>query len=306
MPAPASPAPASHITKVSIVSTGSVEIRPQHVRGTGTPMLWWLLTSRRWTAPRPINVYVIEHRDGLVLFDTGQDRASVTDPHYFPRGILGFFYRRLARFAISAGDTLTAQLAALGYRASDVTMAILSHLHQDHIGGIAELPNAEIVVSASDWSEIDKPGALLEGVMADHVRLPGVTYRPVDIPPAVHAEMDAAIAPFTHALDLRGDGSLLLLPTPGHSPGSMSLLVRAEGWAAEGLPPLLLVGDLTYDVSLLVGEHVPGVGERKGLLASTRAVLGLRKRHPELVVLAAHDPAASGLLTAAIASAVAS
>ena len=57
-------------------------------------MLWWLLTSRRWTAPRPINVYVIEHRDGLVLFDTGQDRASVTDPHDFPGGIVGFFYRR--------------------------------------------------------------------------------------------------------------------------------------------------------------------------------------------------------------------
>ena len=134
--------------------------------------------------------------------------------------------------------------------------------------------------------------------MADHVRVPGVRYRPVEIPASTDAELDAAIAPFTHALDLRGDGSLLVLPTPGHSPGSMSLLVRAEG-----LPPLLLVGDLTYDVSLLAGEHVPGVGDHKGLLASTRAVLGLRERHPDLVVLAAHDPAASGLLAAAVASA---
>ena len=294
------------ITRVSILSTGQVEIRPQHVRGTGTPMLWWLLTSRRWTAPRPINVYVIEHRDGLVLFDTGQDRRSVTDPHYFPGGIIGFFYRRLARFAIGAGDTLTAQLKTLGHRPEDVTMAVLSHLHQDHIGGISELPHAEIVVSAIDWADIDKPGALLEGVMADHVRLPGVRYRPVEIPAvaddAVTGQaMDAAIAPFTHALDLRGDGSLLLLPTPGHSPGSMSLLVRAAG-----IPPLLLVGDLTYDVELLAGDHVPGVGDHRGLLASTRAVLGLRKRHPDLVVLAAHDPAASGLLAAAVGSKMAS
>jgi N-acyl homoserine lactone hydrolase len=281
------------ITKVSVLSTGNVAIRPEHVRGNGTPMLWWLLTSRRWTAPRPINVYVIEHRDGLVLFDTGQDRASVTDRYYFPGGIVGFFYRRLARFAIGAGDTLTAQLTALGYQASDVTTAVLSHLHQDHIGGIAELPNAEIVVNAIDWADIDSPSALLNGVMADHVRLPSVSYRPVDIPESV----DEAIAPFTHALDLRGDGSLLLLPTPGHSPGSMSLLVRAEG-----MPPLLLVGDLTYDVGLLAGEHVPGVGEKKGLLASTRAVTALRERHPDLVVLAAHDPAAAGLLAAAVAS----
>ncbi|MES1170133.1 MAG: MBL fold metallo-hydrolase, partial [Leifsonia sp.] len=217
--------------------------------------------------------------------------------HYFPRGIVGFFYRRLARFAIAPGDTLTAQLEALGYRASDVTMAVLSHLHQDHIGGIAELPNAEIVVNAIDWAEIDSPRAALDGVMADHVRLPGVRYRVVDIPPVTDPAMDAAIAPFTHALDLRGDGSLLLLPTPGHSPGSLSLLIRAEG-----LPPLLLVGDLTYDVELLAGEHVPGVGDHQGLLASTRAVLGLRKRHPDLVVLAAHDPAAVGLLAAAVAS----
>ena len=285
------------ITHVAILSTGHVEIRPQHARGTGSPMIWWLLTSRRWTPPRPINVYVIEHRDGLLLFDTGQDRASVTDPHYFPGGIIGFFYRRLARFAIGSSDTLTAQLKALGYRAEDVTTAVLSHLHQDHIGGIAELPNAEIVVSAIDWADIDKPGALVEGVMADHVRLPGVRYRPVDIPPLIDTKMDAALAPFTHGLDLRGDGSLMLLPTPGHSPGSMSLLVRAEG-----MPPLLLVGDLTYDVSLLAGEHVPGVGDHRGLLASTRAVLALRERHPELVVLAAHDPAASGLLADALAA----
>jgi glyoxylase-like metal-dependent hydrolase (beta-lactamase superfamily II) len=293
------------IANVSVLSTGTVAIRPQHVRGTGSPMLWWLLTSRRWTAPRPINVYVIEHRDGLVLFDTGQDRRSVIDPHYFPGGPIGVLYRRLARFAIDAGDTLTAQLAALGYAASDVTTAVLSHLHQDHIGGIAELPNAQIVVSAIDWAQIDSPTGLLNGVMADHVRLPGARYRPVDIPPLTDAatdaskdaEMDAAVAPFTHALDLRGDGSLLLLPTPGHSPGSMSLLVRAEG-----MPPLLLVGDLTYDVSLLATEQVPGVGERKGLLASTRAVLALRERHPELVVLAAHDPAAAGLLAEAVAS----
>ncbi len=126
------------ITKVSVLSTGHVAIRPRHVRGTGSPMLWWLLTSRRWTAPRPINVYVIEHRDGLVLFDTGQDRRSVTDPHYFPGGIVGFFYRRLARFEVGPGDTLTAQLAALGYQASEVTTAVLSHLHQDHIGGITD------------------------------------------------------------------------------------------------------------------------------------------------------------------------
>jgi hypothetical protein len=62
------------IRRVSLVSTGQVQIHPDHEAATWRPIAMWLLTSRRWTAPRPINAYVIEHRDGLVLFDTGQDR----------------------------------------------------------------------------------------------------------------------------------------------------------------------------------------------------------------------------------------
>jgi N-acyl homoserine lactone hydrolase len=91
------PAPvADPIAGISVLSTGTVAIRPEHVEATGKPMYWWLLTSRRWTSPRPVNVYVIEHRDGLVLFDSGQDRASVTDPDYFPGGVTGVMYDRLA------------------------------------------------------------------------------------------------------------------------------------------------------------------------------------------------------------------
>ena len=88
------------IRRVSVVSTGQVQIRPDHLASTWRPTLWWLLASRRWTGPRPINAYVIEHRDGLVLFDAGQDRASVTDPGYFPSGMTGVLYGRLARFEI--------------------------------------------------------------------------------------------------------------------------------------------------------------------------------------------------------------
>jgi N-acyl homoserine lactone hydrolase len=90
------------IRRVSVVSTGQVQIRPDHVASTWRPTAVWLLASRTWTGPRPINAYVIEHRDGLVLFDTGQDRASVTEADYFPGGVPGLLYGRLARFDISA------------------------------------------------------------------------------------------------------------------------------------------------------------------------------------------------------------
>lgn len=251
-------------------------------------MLWWLLTARRFTEPRPINVYVIEHESGLVLFDTGQDRRSVTDPHYFPRGPLRFFYRRLAMFEIEPTDTLTVQLRTLGYDIADVSTAILSHLHQDHIGGLRELPDARIVVSAAEFASLRRPTAALNGVLANHIDLPGLDWALVDW-------AGAPFEPFAASHDLFGDGSLVLLPTPGHSPGSLSLLVRRAG-----LAPLLLVGDLTYDIDTMLDGAVPGVGDRSGLVASSAAVAALRTRMPDLVVLAAHDPAARGLLDAAL------
>lgn len=130
------------IRRVAVISTGHVIIRPDHEASTWRPTLWWLLTSRQWTEPRPINVYVIEHRDGLVVFDTGQDRASVTEPDYFPGGATGVLYRRLARFEIRPDQTLSAGLDGLGYSADDVGTAVVSHLHQDHIGGLGELGTA--------------------------------------------------------------------------------------------------------------------------------------------------------------------
>src|SRR6185437_191193 len=105
----AEPDSASPVKAVSVISTGTVRIRPEHPYGTRKPLYWWLLTSRRWTPARPINVYVIEHAKGLILFDTGQDRASVTDDSYFPAGVAGYLYDRLARFDIGEDETLTAQ-----------------------------------------------------------------------------------------------------------------------------------------------------------------------------------------------------
>jgi len=280
------------VKRVSVLSTGTVRIRPEHVETNGTPLLWWLNTSRRWTAPRPINVYVIEHERGLVLFDTGQDRRSVTDADYFPGGVVGYNYRRLAKFDIPEGATLGEQLKARGYDIADVRVAILSHLHQDHIGGLRELPaSARVLASAADLASVDKRFAVLDGLMRDHIRLPGVDWVPVTPRPVP----DDSIAPFTHAHDVMGDGSLLLLPTPGHTPGSMSLLLRSEG-----LPRMLFVGDLTYDRQLLAADRVPGVGDRSALHETTRRVNQLVARFPGMPVLAAHDPAAAGLLEAAL------
>lgn len=76
--------------------------------------------------------------------------------------------------------------------------------------------------------------------------------------------------------------------TPGHTAGSVSLLVRRGNMA-----PLLLAGDLTYGAELLQRGQLPGVGARRQLAESTRKVLALQEQLPGMVVLPAHDPTAA-------------
>lgn len=272
------------VRAVSVVSTGTVEIHPEHAYGSTKPLYWWLLTSRGWLPPRPINVYVIEHAKGLVLFDTGQDRASITDDSYFPGGVTGVLYDRLARFHIGEDETLDSQLDTLGYSATDVDTAIVSHLHQDHIGGIHQLNGADLVVSATEWQELSRWAPEARGFLRAHIMIPGLTWRQISFEPTT----DPTLTPFSESLDVMGDGSLVMLPTPGHTAGSVSLLIRRRG-----RPPLLLVGDLTYGSQLLEQRQIPGVGDRSQLAKTTDKVLELKQRMPGLVILPAHDPTAA-------------
>lgn len=60
-----------------------------------------------------------------------------------------------------------------------------------------------------------------------------------------------------------GDGSMIVMPAPGHLPGSVSMFVRPKGAA-----PLLLIGDPSYDDRFLNHDRFPQVGDRSRLQAS--------------------------------------
>jgi glyoxylase-like metal-dependent hydrolase (beta-lactamase superfamily II) len=285
------------VRSVQILTTGSVRIRPEQADGTRKPLYWWLLTSRRWSVPdRPIQVFVIDHPRGLVLFDTGQDRAAATDPAgYFPGGPLRVLYGRLARFDIAPTETLSAQLSAVGRRLEDVRAVVVSHLHSDHIGGLTEIashaPDADVHVSAEEWASLARPFPRARGLLIDRIALPGLRWHQVTFSPVG----DPELYPFTAVHDLFGDGSLILLPTPGHTPGSVSLLVRRD----DG-PPLLLVGDLAYSAVRMRAGFLPGVGSRRRMRISTRRLLDLADRLGA-PVLPAHDPDAASRLRASSA-----
>jgi glyoxylase-like metal-dependent hydrolase (beta-lactamase superfamily II) len=274
------------IQGVHVFSTGSAEVRPEHRYGTAKPGLWWVLTSRKWTEI-PINAYVIEHREGLVLFDTGVDPALGTDPEYVASAVGRFFLRRLFRFSIGPTDNLASQLGALGFSGSDVRKVVVSHLHWDHIGGISHVLHADLLVSQEEWQQLAMPHPEREWFFREHIELPGAKWRPVVFSPTDNPLFEH----FGGYHDVMGDGSLILLPTPGHTPGSMSMLVRDAGF-----PPLLLVGDLTYETDMLFRDQVPGTGNAEQLRSSFAKVRGLKEKLPSLVILPAHDPGAKEVL----------
>lgn len=278
------------IKTVAVIKTGDGEGHYEYIYGTRKPALWWIFLGRRWVR-LPINVYVIEHEDGLVLFDTGQDRAVVTDPDYYPDRITALFMRNIFRWHIRPDDTLTAQLERAGYSAAEVRKAVISHLHADHVGCIAEIPQAELFAAEEGLAYMrgpDHPERHL--VFLDRIEIPGAKWRALAFEPTD----DPALAPFTEAFDLMGDGSMVVLPTPGHLEGSVSMLVRRGE-----KPPLLLIGDLSYDEDLLQRDQFPAIGNREELRASFAKVRALKERMPDLVILPAHDFGAAEKLRAA-------
>jgi len=138
----------STVRKVSVISTGSGSIHPEHMYGTRKPAYWWILTSKQWV-PIPVNVFVLEHDDGIVLFDTGLDPRVISDPEYWRNRITRGFMSRIYRFEMGPDETLANQLQSAGYEPSDVIKAVLSHLHFDHVGGILDIPHAKLLVIPS-------------------------------------------------------------------------------------------------------------------------------------------------------------
>jgi len=285
--------PEPAIKTVRVLSTGSGEQHKEHRFGSRLPKTWWALTSRSWIAI-PIHVFIVEHRDGLVLFDAGLDPAIKSDPNYISQAIGRFLLPRIFRLHIGAEDSLARKLEGVGLAAKNVSKVIVSHLHFDHIGCISDVSQADLLVSREEWRQLSDPHPERDWILREHIELPGAKWQQVDFA----STDDVLFAPFGGCYDVMGDGSMVLLPTPGHTVGSLSMLVRRDGY-----PPLLLVGDLTYDVHSLMQDRLPGVYADKAELRSSFArVRELKAQLPDLVILGSHDPSAVSALASAVHS----
>jgi len=172
----------------------------------------------------PVHVVLVEHPQGLCLFDTGQTSAAA-GPGYFPWWHPFF---RLARFELGPDDEAAAQLGRRGITADRVRWVVLSHLHTDHVGGLDAFRHASVFVSTVEWDRARGLAGSMRGYLPKR-------WPPSIAPPLVDYGA-GPFGPFRDAFDLLGDGSLVLVPLPGHTAGHMGMVVTIPGgrWLLAG------------------------------------------------------------------------
>ena len=202
----------------------SVRVRPLEC-GWLTTDLGSMLTGHIGEFRLPVASFLVEHDRGTLVFDTGMHPDLV---HGTSRlGPIESMYEvDLPEHAL-----LGARLADCGVDPSAVDRAVLSHLHYDHCGGLTEVPEARIVVQSTEWTAGQDPLMAELGV-----------YHPPDFRTGQDVEcIDGSV-------DLFGDGSVVTVPTPGHTAGHQSLLIEGR---------LLLVGDACYCQLALDEDALP-------------------------------------------------
>ena len=182
--------------------------------------------------------WLVKRGNQWLLWDTGVPEATATDPNGWstlPKLIL-----------YHLDKTLTGQLAEIGLKLPDVTYVAISHTHGDHIGNVTLFPDAEILIQRTEYEWIhggNGPNENVNQLMALARRLMGN--------PRNLRLTDGD-------LDVFGDVSVTLISTPGHTPGSQSLLVHLKN---AGF--IVLSGDVVHLEENFAKSRVPSLNTDK-------------------------------------------
>jgi glyoxylase-like metal-dependent hydrolase (beta-lactamase superfamily II) len=160
--------------------------------------------------------YLVKHGDQYLLWDTGH---SMTAPNVAPK--------------VSVVD----QLAQLGVKPEQIQYVGISHYHADHTGQVASFPQSMLLIGKGDWDAITSPKPAAG----------------VNAPPFAHwVSGGGKVEPLPTDKDVFGDGTVLILNTPGHTPGHHGLLVKLK---EKG--NVLITGDLVHFRENYDGNGVP-------------------------------------------------
>jgi N-acyl homoserine lactone hydrolase len=201
----------------------------------------------------PIISYLIEHADGVAVFDTG----------FGPRYARPVGEMRDGTIDLDETELIDARLRDIGVDPMHVRYILSSHLHSDHAGGNALLPAASLIIQRTEWEHAHT-------AHSDHYHVPEFdTGQPT-------IEIDGR-----H--DVFGDGSVVLVPTPGHTAGHQSACVQTH------TGEVVLAGDACHLRRSLDELAVPAHGS--DLQQYRRSLEWFRRRQQAGATIAfGHDP----------------
>ena len=261
--------------RIHAIETGTVQVRERQRRGVGPGPLRAVATmlDRAWTDPLPILAWLVEHEEGLIVVDTGET-ARVSQPGYLPAWHP--YFRLAVRERVAPEEEIGPQLARLGFSTADVRWVVLTHLHTDHAGGLGHFPDSEILVTREELAFASGAPGRVRGYLPDRW--------PTWLEPTLVDFEARPFGPFARSLALTRADDVTLLPTPGHTPGHLSVAVR------DGDRVIVLAGDVSYTEGLLLEDVADGV---TGDVAGARRTMALVRElaaAESLVYLPSHDP----------------
>ncbi|TCU07828.1 N-acyl homoserine lactonase family protein [Rhizobium sullae] len=202
--------------------------------------------------------YLIRHDKDYMLWDAG-----------LPTALIGAKADASATFAPALAEDLPTQLAKIGVKPEQIGRLGVSHNHFDHVGQAATFPGATLMIGAADFAQF-KADPLPFAVDPNLIKpwLDGI----------------AKVDPISGDRDVFDDGSVVILSTPGHTPGETSLLVRL---AKTG--PVLLSGDVVHFEEQFANRGVPTFNfDRADSLASMERLTGIAESLNAILVVQ-HD-----------------
>jgi len=205
--------------------------------------------------------YLIRHGSDVLLWDTGVPDATVNNPagwSTLPKLIVYHLDR-----------TITSQLAEIGLKPADVNYVVVSHTHGDHIGNVRLFPDATVVMQKAEYEWITSPlpsNPNLSTLVKLARTLLGQPKR---------------LELISGDVDLFRDGSIQLISTPGHTPGSQSLMVHLKN---SGY--IILSGDVVHLEGNFEHNIVPtlNVDKAQSLSSMQRVRDLIEKYHARLFI----------------------
>jgi glyoxylase-like metal-dependent hydrolase (beta-lactamase superfamily II) len=184
--------------------------------------------------------------------------------------------QRAAKFDVTSEQEVGPQLQQLGFKADDVRWVLLTHLHQDHDGGLHYFPNAEFIVSRQEWAAATGFKGRMNGYLNQRW--------PDWFEPRLADFDEGPFGPFPGHLPVTRSGDVHLIPTPGHSTGHLSVML------VEGDQTIFFAGDTSYTEDLLIAQKADGIGPDPQAQHETHLqILAYASENPT-IYLPSHDP----------------